>query len=66
MQVGAVAIEIWTMDDGIFFDNVVVTSSADEAAAIRETTWESKHAIEVRHICCHAEQAVHGQYAMEH
>jgi len=44
--VGAVAIEIWTMDENYYFDNVVVTDSAEEAATIRETTWAPKFAIE--------------------
>lgn len=43
-KVGAVAIEIWTMDEGYFFDNVVVTDSVEEAAAIRESTWAPKFA----------------------
>ena len=48
LQVGAIAIEIWTMDDGYFFDNVVVTNDAAEAAAVRAATWEPKSAVEVR------------------
>ena len=35
LQVGAAAIEIWTMDDGYSFDNVVVSNSAQEAAEVR-------------------------------
>lgn len=34
LQVGAAAIEIWTMDDGYSFDNVVVSNSAEEAAEV--------------------------------
>ena len=44
--VGAVAVEIWTMDDNYYFDNVVVTNSVDEAAEVRETTWAPKFALE--------------------
>ena len=47
-QVGAVAIEIWTMDDGYFFDNVVVSNSVEEAAAVRTKTWAPKKELEVR------------------
>jgi calnexin len=46
--VGAAAIEIWTMDDGYFFDNIVVSNSAEEAAQVRETTWSPKKTVEVR------------------
>eukprot|EP00899_Mesostigma_viride_P026956 jgi/Mesvir1/7445/Mv19224-RA.1 len=42
--IGAVGIEIWTMSDGIMFDNVLLTSSEEEAAAFREDTWAGKHA----------------------
>lgn len=45
-SVGAVAIEIWTMDDGYFFNNVAVTNSPEEAAALRASTWAPRHAVE--------------------
>lgn len=45
-SIGAVAVEIWTMDKDYFFDNVVVTNSIEQAAAIRESTWAPKYAIE--------------------
>ncbi len=35
LQVGAAAIEIWTMDDGYSFDSVIVSNSAEEAADVR-------------------------------
>jgi hypothetical protein len=41
-----VAIEIWTMDDGYFFDNVAVTNSPEEAAALRASTWAPRHEVE--------------------
>ena len=46
-QVGAAAIEIWTMDDGYFFDNIVVSNSAEEAAEVRAKTWAPKKEVEV-------------------
>ena len=49
--VGAVAIEIWTMDDGYFFDNVVVSNSEEEATAVREATFAPKKEVEVRGWC---------------
>jgi calnexin len=45
-KVGAVAIEIWTMDKDIFFDNILVTNSADVAAETRESTFKSKIELE--------------------
>ncbi|EFN53145.1 hypothetical protein CHLNCDRAFT_136909 [Chlorella variabilis] len=45
-KVGAAAIEIWTMDDGYFFDNVVVSNSEAEAAEVREKSWAPKKVIE--------------------
>ena len=45
-KVGAVAIEIWTMDENYFFDNVVVTNSPEEAGNIRSTHWTPKYEIE--------------------
>jgi hypothetical protein len=48
-QVGAAAIEIWTMDDGYFFDNIVVSNNAEEAAQVRDKTWSPKKVLEVRY-----------------
>ena len=45
-KIGAVAIEIWTMDQNYFFDNVVVTNSPEEAASIRQDFWLPKYRIE--------------------
>lgn len=47
-KIGAVAIEIWTMDSGIFFDDVVITNDVDEAYQIREQLWRKKTDVEVR------------------
>jgi len=44
--IGAVAVEIWTMDEGYFFDNVVVTNSPEEAEEIRKTFTEVVSEIE--------------------
>ncbi|KAH7373238.1 hypothetical protein KP509_17G045700 [Ceratopteris richardii] len=40
--IGAVGIEIWTMQDGILFDNILITTDETEASKIRETTWKVK------------------------
>jgi calnexin len=44
--IGAIGIEIWTMQDGILFDNILVTNDEAEAAAYRETTWKAKFDVE--------------------
>ena len=47
-KLGGVAIEIWTMDSGIYFDNIFIGDSAEEAEAAREALWAPKSAKEVR------------------
>lgn len=41
--VAAVGIEIWTMNDGIIFDNILVTHDEAAAEKYRETTWKPKY-----------------------
>ncbi|KAJ6764325.1 CALRETICULIN AND CALNEXIN [Salix koriyanagi] len=40
--IAAVGIEIWTMQDGILFDNVLIAKDEKFAASIRDTTWKPK------------------------
>jgi Calreticulin family len=47
-EVGAVAIEVWTMDSGYFFDDVLVASDPADAAAFAAETFEPKKKLEVR------------------
>lgn len=42
-KVGGIALEIWTMDEGYYFDNVLVSNDADTAAQYREKYWKPKH-----------------------
>ena len=44
--IGAIGIEIWTMNDGILFDNVLVTHDEIVAAAFRNSTWKPKWDVE--------------------
>ncbi|MCO5568640.1 hypothetical protein L7F22_022339 [Adiantum nelumboides] len=44
--ISAVAIEIWTMQDGILFDNMLITSNVDVAAEYREKEWKIKYEAE--------------------
>lgn len=44
--VAAIGIEIWTMQDGILFDNILVAHDEGVAEEFRKTTWEPKHTIE--------------------
>lgn len=45
-SIAAIGIEIWTMQDGILFDNVLVTHDETSAAEYRETTWKPKFELE--------------------
>jgi len=44
--IAAVGIEIWTMQDGILFDNVLIADDEKVAASYRETTWKPKYDVE--------------------
>ncbi|XP_071703419.1 calnexin homolog [Rutidosis leptorrhynchoides] len=44
--IAAIGIEIWTMQDGILFDNVLIASDEKTASSIRETTWKPKFKVE--------------------
>jgi len=44
--VAAIGIEIWTMQDGILFDNILVAHDEAVAAEYRKTTWEPKFTAE--------------------
>ena len=43
--IGFVGLELWTMDDNIFFDSILVTQDADLAEAYRQK-WSVRNAIE--------------------
>jgi calnexin len=45
---GGVAVEVWTVNAGIFFDNFVITHSTDAARNFAEATWVMKAAAENR------------------
>ena len=47
-KINAVAIEIWTMDSGFYFDNIVVANDPAIAAEFRDKTWAPKKEVEVR------------------
>lgn len=44
--VAAIGIEIWTMQDGILFDNILVAHDEGVAEEYRKTTWEPKYKAE--------------------
>ncbi|XP_045825827.1 calnexin homolog [Trifolium pratense] len=44
--IAAIGIEIWTMQDGILFDNVLIAKDDKIAESYRETTWKPKFNIE--------------------
>ncbi|XP_059643083.1 calnexin homolog [Cornus florida] len=44
--IAAIGIEIWTMQDGILFDNILIASNEKVAKSYRETTWKPKFTVE--------------------
>ncbi|KAJ0548210.1 putative calreticulin/calnexin, concanavalin A-like lectin/glucanase domain superfamily [Helianthus annuus] len=44
--IAAIGIEIWTMQDGILFDSILIASDGKTAAEIRDTTWKPKFKVE--------------------
>lgn len=46
--IGGVAIEIWTMDEGYLFDNVLIANEASDAEQKRTSLWAPKKEAEVR------------------
>ncbi|KAI3759572.1 hypothetical protein L6452_07478 [Arctium lappa] len=42
----AVGIEIWTMQDGILFDNILIARDEKDAASVRDATWKPKFSVE--------------------
>ncbi|XP_077250168.1 calnexin homolog [Tasmannia lanceolata] len=44
--IAAIGIEIWTMQDGILFDNILIASDEKDAESYREKTWKPKFEVE--------------------
>ncbi|XP_030477511.2 calnexin homolog [Syzygium oleosum] len=44
--IAAIGLEIWTMQDGILFDNILIASDEKVAETYRETTWKPKFEVE--------------------
>ncbi|CEM22137.1 unnamed protein product [Vitrella brassicaformis CCMP3155] len=44
--INAIGIELWTMQSGILFDNIVVSRDMAKAKAFGEATWKVRHDIE--------------------
>ncbi|KAI3684388.1 hypothetical protein L6452_33611 [Arctium lappa] len=44
--IAAVGIEIWTMQDGILFDNILIANDEKRAKSIRDSTWKPKFSVE--------------------
>jgi calnexin len=47
--IGGVAIEIWTMNDGIAFDNIFIGYDANVASDLADRTWKEKNRLEGLH-----------------
>lgn len=41
--IAAIGIEIWTMQDGILFDNILIANDEKVAQSYRESTWKPKY-----------------------
>ncbi|CAL9747953.1 unnamed protein product [Musa acuminata subsp. burmannicoides] len=44
--IAAIGIEIWTMQDGILFDNILISTNEKVAESYRADTWKPKYEIE--------------------
>ncbi|KAL5733817.1 hypothetical protein ACOSP7_031678 [Xanthoceras sorbifolium] len=44
--IAAIGIEIWTMQDGILFDNILIASNEEAAHSYRDDTWKPKFKVE--------------------
>ncbi|OVA09729.1 Calreticulin/calnexin [Macleaya cordata] len=44
--IAAIGIEIWTMQDGILFDNILIATNEKVAETYRQTTWKPKFEVE--------------------
>ncbi|XP_010423220.1 PREDICTED: calnexin homolog 2 [Camelina sativa] len=44
--IAAIGIEIWTMQDGIIFDNILIAKEEKVAETYRQTTWKPKSDVE--------------------
>ncbi|KAL2918157.1 hypothetical protein HK105_202084 [Polyrhizophydium stewartii] len=45
-KIGGLGIELWTMQNGIMFDNIYIGHSADDAKKLADETWAVKASIE--------------------
>ncbi|XP_008807839.1 calnexin homolog [Phoenix dactylifera] len=44
--IAAIGIEIWTMQDGVLFDNILIATDEKVAESYREKTWKPKYEVE--------------------
>ncbi|KAL9369680.1 hypothetical protein Peur_040879 [Populus x canadensis] len=58
--IAAIGIEIWTMQDGILFDNILIASDEKVADTYRETTWKPKFEVEKEKLKAEEATAGHG------
>ena len=59
--IAAIGIEIWTMQDGILFDNILITRDDKLAEEYREKTWRAKFNIEKEKQKSEDEEAIPGE-----
>mmetsp|Transcript_21442 Transcript_21442/g.49989 ORF Transcript_21442/g.49989 Transcript_21442/m.49989 type:complete len:603 (-) Transcript_21442:629-2437(-) len=46
-QIGAVGFELWTMDEGTLFDNILIAQSLEVAMDFSDKTWKVRHEVEL-------------------
>ena len=54
--IGAIGIDLWTMDGGIMFDNILITHNESVARDVREKHWKPKFDAEVKQIAAENEE----------
>ena len=47
-KIDSVGIDIWTMDKGIIFDNIVVDKDVEKVLAFQAATWKARSALEAQ------------------
>ena len=54
--IGGIGIDLWTMDGGIMFDNILITHNESVARDVREKHWKPKFDAEVKQIAVENEE----------
>ena len=47
-KIDSIGIDIWTMDKGIIFDNIVIDKDVEKVLAFQAATWKARSAVEAQ------------------